>query len=349
MLVERVEAKWIDSFAEVFELSKVKRGDYVGVLSETTSRAINVHLTELALQRIGAKPFHIVIPSPRQTVDAPVRSTGNSNALVGYEPAIKALADCPFVVDLTVEMLLHSHELPRILKGGARYLGVSNEHPDVLERLRPDPEMTPKLLRALKMMKEARTLRVTSRHGTDLTVDMQGCRCGSVAGYVDDRLGLAAHWPGGLVAGFPKRGATNGVVVMAPGDLNLTFKRYVEQPIRLTFENDYAVKIEGDNLDTELMRAYLDGWDDREALASSHIGWGMNPKARWDAVPFYDKGDFNGTEQRAYAGNFLFSMGANEHIGRHTLGHFDLPMRGCTLVLDNTTIIENGRLLGELA
>ena len=37
---------------------------------------------------------------------------------------------------------------------------------------------------------------------------------------------------------------------------------------------------------------------------------------------------------RAVASNFLFSTGANENAGRYTAGHFDLPMRGCTVALD---------------
>jgi 2,5-dihydroxypyridine 5,6-dioxygenase len=74
----------------------------------------------------------------------------------------------------------------------------------------------------------------------------------------------------------------------------------------------------------------------------------MNPLARWDAMAFYDRRDFNGTELRAFAGNFLYSTGANEVAGRHTLGHFDLPLRGCTIALDEKTIVDNGELLGEL-
>ncbi|HEY0525350.1 MAG TPA: 2,5-dihydroxypyridine 5,6-dioxygenase, partial [Stellaceae bacterium] len=83
--------------------------------------------------------------------------------------------------------------------------------------------------------------------------------------------------------------------------------------------------------------------------AVSHAGWGMNPAARWDALALYDKRDTNGTELRAFAGNFLYSTGANEHAGRHTLGHFDLPMRGCTIALDGEVIVDAGLLLGELA
>jgi 2,5-dihydroxypyridine 5,6-dioxygenase len=75
----------------------------------------------------------------------------------------------------------------------------------------------------------------------------------------------------------------------------------------------------------------------------------MNPAARWEALAFYDKADTNGTELRAFAGNFLYSTGANETAGRHALGHFDLPMRNCTITLDGETIVEAGKLLGTLA
>ena len=107
--------------------------------------------------------------------------------------------------------------------------------------------------------------------------------------------------------------------------------------------------IEGKGLDADLMREYFAAWGDREAYAVSHVGWGTNRRARWDALAMYDRGDVNGTVQRAFAGNFLYSTGANETAGRLTLGHFDLPMRGCTVALDGETIVDAGRLVGELA
>ena len=50
MLVERIEAKWIEVFVEVFRLCGVEPGDDCAVLAETQSRAINVELSELALK-----------------------------------------------------------------------------------------------------------------------------------------------------------------------------------------------------------------------------------------------------------------------------------------------------------
>ena len=63
----------------------------------------------------------------------------------------------------------------------------------------------------------------------------------------------------------------------------------------------------------------------------------------------YDKGDLQGTELRAFAGNFLFSTGSNEYANRFTPAHFDLPMRGCTIALDDKVIVDEGVLQGELA
>jgi 2,5-dihydroxypyridine 5,6-dioxygenase len=348
MLADRIEGKWIDAFARTFELCQVKPGESVSILSETQSRSLNVQLAELALLRLKARPFHVMVPTPQQTAPVPVRSTGASDAVQRLEPVIAALAVSGMVVDLTVEGMLHAPELPAILKDGARLLMVSNEHPEALERLVPDPVLAPKVKAGVKRLKAAKSMSVTSAAGTSLTVNIEGALPAGVWGWCD-RPGMVAHWPGGLCLCFPRAGAVDGTLVLAPGDVNLTFKRYLESPVRLTVEKDYVTRIEGVGLDAELMRSYFAAWGDREAYAVSHVGWGMNPRARWDAMAMYDKRDFNGTELRAFAGNFLYSTGANETAGRHTLGHFDLPMRGCTVQLDGETVVENGVLQGELA
>ena len=348
MFTDRIEGKWIDMFRSVFELCKLAPGDTAAILTETQSRELNAHLAELALLSIGVRVFNVRLTSPAQTAPVPVRSTGASNAVQGLEPVVAALAASTIIVDCTVEGMLHAPELPRILKGGARLLMVSNEHPDVLERLLPDPDLTPKVKAGIKMLSEAKRMTVTSAAGTDLSIDVDGTRGAGVWGYCD-RPGHVAHWPGGLVLCFPKAGAVSGRLVLDAGDVNLTFKRYVESPVTLTVENDYITKIEGKGLDAELFRSYIAAWGERDAYAVSHVGWGMNPAARWESLAMYDKRDINGTELRAFAGNFLYSTGANETAGRFTLGHFDIPMRNCTVSLDGRAVVEGGILQGELA
>ncbi|RYY64585.1 MAG: peptidase M29, partial [Comamonadaceae bacterium] len=226
---------------------------------------------------------------------------------------------------------------------GARVVYVSNEHPEALARLLPDDTLGPLVKDHVKRLRAARTMRVTSPAGTDLTISLEGAACGGKWGYTT-RPGTMTHWPGGLALAFPAAGSVAGTLVLAEGDVNLTFKRYLERPVTLRVENDYVTRIEGQGTDADLMRSYIAAWGDREAYAVSHVGYGLNAKARWDSMALYDKRDFNGTELRAFAGNFLYSTGANEVAGRHTQGHFDLPLRNCTVTLDGATVVDAGQL-----
>src|SRR6266851_2160355 len=226
MLADRIEAKWIDAFCEIFERCAVKPGDTAAILSETQSRALNVHLAELALLRMGAKPFHIIVPTPRNRQIVPVRSTGASEAI---------------------------------------------------QRMVPDTALEKRVRAAAKMLRGAKRMRVTSRAGTELDVDMVGASTVGVWGWTD-KPGTLAHWPGGIVVSFPRSGTVNGTLVMAAGDINLTFKRYLTSPVRMTLKNDYVTDLQGEGADAMMMRAYLAAWGDREAYAVSHVGFGMNPR-----------------------------------------------------------------------
>jgi 2,5-dihydroxypyridine 5,6-dioxygenase len=343
MLADRIEGKWIDAFCEVFEKCAVRKGDTAAILSETQSRALNVQLAELALLRIGARPFHLIVPTPRNRHPVPVRSTGASVAIGNLAPVVAALGQAGFVVDCTLEGLMHAPETPAILKAGARILVISNEHPEALERLAPNAALETRVRAAAKMLRGARRMQVTSAAGSDLAVDMTGATTAGVWGWTD-RPGTLAHWPGGLVVSFPKGGTVNGTLVLDRGDANLTFKRYLESPVRLTLANDYVTRIDGEGTDAQMMRSYWAAWGEREAYAVSHVGFGMNPKARYEALAMYDKRDTNGTELRAVAGNFLFSTGANEFAGRYTAGHFDLPVMRTTIDIDGTAVVRDGVL-----
>lgn len=355
MLIERIEHKWIESFGATFRQCQVQPGETAVILCETQSRRVNVELARLALERLGASVVEINLTTPALHSNVPVRSTGASDAIQGLKPVVQALAYAHFIVDCTVEGLLHAPELPQIMKGidgqRPRLLMVSNEHPEILERTIADERTEGHVRQAMKRLKASQLMHVTSPHGTDLRIELAGAVVGGVWGYAH-KPGMVSHWPGGLVLAFPAAGRVNGQLSMAAGDVNLTFKNYLSTAVTLHIENDSVVSIEGTGTDAEMMRAYWKTWEDREGhracYATSHVGFGLNPAARWDAMAFYDKRDCNGTELRAFAGNFLYSTGANEVAGRHTLGHFDLPLRGCSVALDSSTAVNAGEVCWDL-
>ena len=236
---------------------------------------------------------------------------------------------------------MHAPETAAILNSGARIMTVSNEHPDILARLVPQPDMKDIVRDAVAACRAAARMTVTSPAGTDLEIDITDMPTVGVWGWTD-RPGTLAHWPGGLVVGFPREGCCNGRIVFAPGDMNLTFKRYFESEVSCIVSGDFITDITGSGTDARLMKTYLDGFADPLAFATSHVGWGLNPAARYEALAMYDREDINGTELRALAGNFLYSTGANEFAGRFTEGHFDLPMMDCTISLDGHVVVRDG-------
>lgn len=348
MLQEIIEPAWIDAFEAVLRRCALQPGDSVAILCESQSRPVLPQLARLAAARLGARAFTLQLTSVSEPNGPGVRSTGASNAIQKIAPVVQALAASTLVLDCTVEGLMHAPELPAILQGSGgtqpRVVYVSNEHPEALARLLPDDALEALVKAHVKRLRGARRLHVSSAAGTDLHISLEGAVVGGNWG-TTTRPGTMTHWPGGLALAFPAAGSVNGRLVLAEGDVNLTFKRYLERPVALTIENDYVTRIDGAGLDAELMRSYIAAWGDREAYAVSHVGYGLNAAARWDSMALYDKRDFNGTELRAFAGNFLYSTGANEVAGRYTRGHFDLPLRGCTVQLDGSTVIEQGRLL----
>jgi 2,5-dihydroxypyridine 5,6-dioxygenase len=128
----------------------------------------------------------------------------------------------------------------------------------------------------------------------------------------------------------------------------------VADPVHLTIRDGRVERIEG-GLDAVLIREYLERFGDERGYAISHIGWGMHPGARWDALATGDwDADASGTrgigmDSRSFLGSVMFSTGPNVEFGgsNDTACHLDIPMQGASLHLDDEPIIDRGRLLPE--
>jgi 2,5-dihydroxypyridine 5,6-dioxygenase len=55
-----------------------------------------------------------------------------------------------------------------------------------------------------------------------------------------------------------------------------------------------------------------------------------------------------GMELRSFRGNVMFSIGPNSELGgpNDTACHLDIPMRNCSLYLDDHEVVKNGQIVG---
>ena len=342
--MEKIQNHWKESFLELVQLCKINKDEKIIVLTETISRDINFQLLETALKQANLAFTHIDIPTKPYKLEPIIKSTGASNILDGENQYISKLKKSDIIFDLSKEGLMHSKQTKEILSNGTRIMNISDEHPEILSRLKPEKKLKNLVKDAVAKCRNASYMRITSDAGTDLKINMKKTNTVGVWGWTD-RPGTLAHWPGGLVVSFPNSSCVNGRLVFQSGDINLTFKKYFDTEVVFDIENDFITKISGNGSDKKLIEKYLNSFGDKNAYATSHVGWGLNNKSRYEALTMYDKSDLNGTELRALSGCFLYSIGANEFANRYTDGHFDLPMMDCTIYLDEEMVVNKGEVI----
>jgi 2,5-dihydroxypyridine 5,6-dioxygenase len=300
-----------------------------------------------AATSLGAEAFEVSVnalgfspPTPLKGMGAGVKALSPGSAVL--EAVAPALERAHFVVDLVRETIVHLPLRERLNAAGVRSLTIV-EPPDVLERLLSTPEIKDRALRIARRLELASSAHVSSPAGTDLTYSLNNQSAAAQYGYSDEP-GRWDHWPSALAVCYPEPRSAVGTVVLAPGDIVFPFKRYLTTEVVLEISDGYVTAVRG-GLEAELIKDYLDSWDDSAVYAVSHIGFGVHPRAQWTALEFYEKDAVMGMDGRSYPGNFIFSTGPDRHTGRLVQAHLDVPMRGCTVRLDgDELLVDAGQL-----
>jgi 2,5-dihydroxypyridine 5,6-dioxygenase len=338
------QSTFTDLCERMLRLCKLAEDESLVVLSQGDERAEYVDAFLTAGQRLGAKAMNLRLPYSSSATSGEVGVwTVGKTPLSGNQPAIDILKGADMVVETL--FLLFSDELTEIQGAGTRIL-TCIEPVDVLARLFPTEDLKRRTDAAVEALAGARTLRFTNRAGTDVTYRI-GYPVKAQYGYVD-QPGQWDHWPsGGMVLTCGEDDGIDGRVVVDRGDILLPFKQYVAEPIEFVIDAGRITEIRGDGYQAELVRSYMADFDDPDAYGLSHIGWGLDERAKWAALATDSRG--HGMELRAFCGNVLFSTGPNDLVGgpNHTSCHLDIPMRGCSLSLDEQPVIVDGEVVAE--
>ena len=337
-------AKLTRLYAEEFKLSSVRKGETITVVSDLGTRREYVHSAFAAAEELGADIYELCVNSLPGWTRVGVPTIGQCKG------TLEAVCAADMVVIFHVP--LFSRWLKTVLDGGTRVLMIIDS-PDALAQLMSPPGLKEACKYAESIYRKTRTVRVHSDAGTDLTYTCGEYPVMTQWGYADEP-GHFDHWGAGHIHTFPNEGSTHGTVVMQPGDIViLPYCRYVADAVKLTIREGHVVDIAG-GLDAKLMRDWLAdgkaGADDRDPYAVSHLGWGMNPQALWYGIALNgDEPETSRAAARTFPGNFLFSTGPNSQGGgkRTTRGHYDVPMRDCTVELDGRMIIKAGSIVDD--
>jgi 2,5-dihydroxypyridine 5,6-dioxygenase len=335
-------------FAREFELCAVNSAETVVVLAESGSRPDYVAAAFAAARRHGAAVSVVTLPAGSPAPLPSVR-TGTGYGLVSLDanrPVLELLKASDFVMDLTLEGFIHAPVMGDILGAGTRVL-YACEPPEILARNMPTEQDKVEAQAAAQRIRESSTMTITSPAGTHLTAGLLDSHPGFQCGFTDDP-GRWDHWPSKMVLCWPDGDHVNGTLVLAPNDIIFPFKSYVENPVALTIEAGRIVNVEGGR-EAAMLEGFFADCGDPEARFTSHMGWGLQRTADWWSLGMYDKETVMGMDGRCAEGNFLISTGPHPFKDRHTPFHLDIPMRGCSVRLDDAPATVDGRLAGTVA
>lgn len=334
----------IEAWKQVLTLSKLEPGQIVTVLTSSTTHPQTLSAALVAVQSMGAMVNRLDLPpvNGEKALSRDSLAYLGTTPLTGNRAAIAALKESDLVLDLMT--LLFSPEQHDILGAGTKIL-LAVEPPEVLVRMVPSLDDKKRVAQAARRLEGAKEMHITSSAGTDLRCPLGEFPVIQEYGFVDSP-GRWDHWPSGFVLTWPNEKQTSGTLVIDRGDILLPMKRYAQEAIRVIVENGFVQKIEG-GLDAELLSDYMASFNDPEAYAMSHIGWGLQPRAQWTTLAMYDREATIGMDARAFEGNFLFSFGPNNEAGgsRTTACHIDIPLRRCTVNLDGEAVVRDGKVL----
>ncbi len=272
-----------------------------------------------AAMALGADVFQIVHPS------APEKAV------------VEVWKRADLVIDLSSGVHAYGDIIKEALLAGTRILRVASpEH--VLRRLLPSEEMRKRVEAGAKIMKAGKKLRITSAHGTDLTLhkeDRDALGLYSIA----DSPGRWDIWPSGMVCCAPIEDKGEGVLVIGPGDMMLVLQLYVREPVHMEIRDGCITSIKG-GLEADLLNEWFRKFNDPNAYRLAHVGWGCERRADW-LKP--------GQDNECYYGNMQIAFGANVGVfvqGRtRSRAHHDFPCRYHSYCVDDKQVMEQGEFV----
>lgn len=244
----------------------------------------------------------------------------------------------------------HDHGTQRaIMEHGLQMYSVANPHdPEffVQEAARYPVEVVLEIeKKALDIARSGSEIHVTCEKGTDVTASYNPEDWGGDFGTVPADEKGPASYPGtfpGAIAGVLPPSDTEGVVYY---DAFSGVGEAKDQPIKLTFEDNYVVEIEGGQTASEL-ESIIDGVP--HAGFCDEFMFGLHPKVR-DA-PLDQKPIPNEAERRAgnlhiAIGNMrVFSMEPFDEVDEENEIHLDGFVLNPSIEIDGETVVNRGKL-----
>ena len=299
---------------KVMECYGVKSGEKVLIVIDTSTPApIGKSLFEAA-KNLGCEVILMtMLPRARHGEEIPL-------------PVAEAMKNSDVVIAPTTFSLTHTQARINACKAGARVASM----PGITEKMMAEGGMTADYnkineiaIGLNKKLENAIKIKVVTDSGTDITIDLKGCKWVMDTGMCPES-GCSSNLPAGELYIAPKD--ANGVFVV---DGSMSSFGLLDSPLEFTVKNRYVTDIRGKN--AEKLNSILDKVG-KKARNIAEFGIGINPKAKLIG---------NVLEDEKVAGTVHIALGDNSTFGGDVIAgiHLDGIIKEPELFVDGERFI----------
>ena len=317
--------------SKIIDLAQVKKGEKVLILCDYTTAEIGKLLVSQVYQMDAVPLYTVIPPLPSDGIPVP-------------EPVAAMAMQVDIIIAPMSVNIAHIPLRTEALNAGIRLLILPGITEEVLDSGLFDVDFNAARVKCDKMAEllgKAKTARVTTAKGTDITMSLEGREGQSQSGFAVK--GVLAGPPSMEALCCPIEGTAEGKFV---GDVcilglpaHLDFRnKLLSEPVEITVREGMAREIKGGR-EARMYKEYLESLNDPTIYTIAELGVGMNPYIK----------TFDGScLDEAVAGSIHIALGENWCFPGGSLkssGHHDFIISDVTLELDNKVIIENGKQL----
>ena len=302
---------------------RVKPDEKVLIITDDTHQQEGLALWR-AVQRAGGAVSMVTIPE----------SSSQPGHL--FDTMLEFFLYNDVIIGATNFSLITTRAVREVLLHGKRFLSLplaTNNRQSMLtfDFLQMDPsEAAEAASGMLRVLSQSQRIHVTTALGTDLTFGKRGRQPGLFNGMADTsrKVGSSSFE---IYIGIEET-KTNGHAVV---DASLGYIGVPSSPIALTFHDGRLSEIE-QSAAGEVLRCYMDSFDDPGIYVAGEFGIGLNRRSRCLGNCYI--------EDESTFSTFHIGMGRNLALGgiHDAAGHFDLVFREPTIYADSTLIMKDG-------
>ncbi len=292
------------------------------------------NVVSICLDRLGCRVSEVVV--------------GSSGVLNGGDPVdneavVAALLHSDLIVDLSGNLVEQSDALDEILDE-ARVLAIDVRSTAQLDTLVAHPGLARRLDRASELLTDAKVLTISTKAGTSLRAQLARTDV-TLSDGTAASVGEIAHWPAGGVWVDIGDSKIDGSIVAMPGDLLADAGHIMRSPVRVEIEGGRLVDVLGDTADADVVRSYLESFDNELAYKVADLGWGMNLTRSPSALGLFDP------EHLALGRGVLAAGRVNVRTGApdQAATGITLSLSNASVLVDATEAVTHGNLEGALA